>query len=228
MIGTSLCKLISGNCMAEAYDYRVKVVMIGDSGVGKTSIMTRYCESLFSESPGTTVYTDFIPKDVTIDGKVLRAQIWDTAGQERYRLITRAYYREAAAVLLVYDITNHKSFDNITAWIEELRRVISLENAEVVLLGNKTDREEQREVATEEGEAIAGFHEFTFLETSAKTASNIDSAFYLLLSQLYRKHIRPTEPKSLELPPGVKPRLSSSTIFLSRKHETKAACCLKR
>ena len=205
--------------MEENYDYDVKLIMLGNSGVGKTSIISRFSKSQFPEAVRATIYTDFVFKGVCIEGKNLRAQVWDTAGQERYRVVTSAYYREAAGVLLVYDITDYKSFVDVDVWVRELGRFTDLTTIELVLLGNKSDKAEERQVTVEQGQKLAQQHGCVFLETSAKTAANIDTAFSTLLGQVYHNKIQ----GYTQLPPGVQQR--KETLLLKTLPRPGKKCC---
>ncbi len=161
----------------ETYDYLFKVVMIGDSGVGKSNLLLRYTKSDFNLESKTTIGVEFATKKVTTqDGKNIKAQIWDTAGQERYRAITTAYYRGAVGALLVYDITNMNSFKNIAQWLKTLKQQAD-NNIIILLVGNKTDLRDKREVKKEEAAAYAAEHQLAFIETSALDCTNVDIAF---------------------------------------------------
>jgi len=203
------------------YDYDVKLVMLGNSGVGKTSIITRFNKSQFPETVRATIYTDFVFKDVRIEGKTLRAQVWDTAGQERYRVVTSAYYRDAAGVLLVYDITDYKSFTDVEVWVKELCEYTDLKALELVLLGNKSDRAEERQVSADKGQKLAQQYGCGFLETSAKTSANIETAFLTLLGQVYHNKIQGFP----SLPQGVQPRRESVPSQLRQLPRPAKKCC---
>ena len=203
------------------YDFDVKLVMLGNSGVGKTSIITRFSKSQFPEAVRATIYTDFIFKDVCIEGKTLRAQVWDTAGQERYRVVTSAYYRDAAGVLLVYDITNYNSFAGVEVWVKELCEFTNLKALELMLLGNKSDRTEERQVTAQQGHTLAQQYGCGFLETSAKTADNIETAFLTLLGQVYHNRIQ----GFANLPQGVQTRRESIPSQLRKLPRPAKKCC---
>jgi len=171
------------------YDYLYKVVLFGDSGVGKSNLVSRFTRNEFNLDKKSTIGVEFATRTVGIDSKMIKGQIWDTAGQERYRAITRAYYRGALGAMLVYDISKHQSFRNIEMWLRELN-----ENADkgiiTMLIGNKCDLKELREVPTEEAKAFAERHSLLFLETSALDATNIDVAFQQVLTEIYRQKTR--------------------------------------
>ncbi|CAD5210206.1 unnamed protein product [Bursaphelenchus xylophilus] len=159
------------------YDLLFKLLLIGDSGVGKTCIMYRFCDDAFNTTFISTIGIDFKIKTIELKGKKIKLQIWDTAGQERFHTITTSYYRGAMGIMLVYDITNAKSFDNIAKWLRQIDDHAS-EDVVKMILGNKCDMTDRRVVSKECGERIAIDHSIRFLETSAKANINIDKAFY--------------------------------------------------
>ncbi|XP_063444111.1 ras-related protein Rab-26-like isoform X3 [Mytilus trossulus] len=173
-----------------------KVMLIGDSGVGKTCLLVRFKDGAFlSGSFISTVGIDFRNKVVDVEGTKVKLQIWDTAGQERFRSITRAYYRDANALLLLYDVTNKASFDNIRAWLGEINEYAQ-EDVVIMLLGNKADMAGERMIRTEDGEKLAKEYNVAFMETSAKTGMNVDLAFMAVAKDLKMKKTRkPADPK---------------------------------
>jgi len=167
------------------YDYLFKVVLIGDSGVGKSNLLSRFTRNEFNLDSKSTIGVEFATRSITVDGKTVKAQIWDTAGQERYRAITSAYYRGAVGALLVYDISKHATFVNMTRWLKELRDHAD-SNIVIMLVGNKSDLKHLRAVPTEEAKSFASENELLFIETSALDASNVESAFQTILTDIYR------------------------------------------
>ncbi|KIK23663.1 hypothetical protein PISMIDRAFT_100096 [Pisolithus microcarpus 441] len=168
------------------YDYLFKVVLIGDSGVGKSgSVLSRFTRNQFNMDSKSTIGVEFATRSINVDGKLIKAQIWDTAGQERYRAITSAYYRGAVGALLVYDISKQATFANVTRWLKELRDHAD-SNIVIMLVGNKSDLKHLRAVPTEEATNFATQNELSFIETSALDASNVDSAFQTILTDIYR------------------------------------------
>ena len=155
------------------YDVIYKIVLVGDSGVGKTNIMLRYINKEFNINTKATVGVEFGSKNVIIDKKIVKGQIWDTAGQERYRAITSAYYKGAHGAFVVYDITQRESFEAVDRWINDLRNNTD-ERLEIILIGNKSDLEDKRQVKKEEGEEKAKEKEVAFMETSALNCNNIE------------------------------------------------------
>jgi len=168
------------------YDLLFKLLLIGDSGVGKTCILYRFSDDAFNTTFISTIGIDFKIKTIELRGKKIKLQIWDTAGQERFHTITTSYYRGAMGIMLVYDITNAKSFDNIAKWLRNIDEHAS-EDVVKMLLGNKCDMTDRRVVSKERGETIAIDHQIRFLETSAKSNINIDKAFYDLAEAILDK-----------------------------------------
>ncbi|KAI3386270.1 hypothetical protein SNEBB_007612 [Seison nebaliae] len=162
--------------MAKQYDFLFKLLLIGDSGVGKTCILFRFSEDAFNSTFISTIGIDFKIRTIELDGKKIKLQIWDTAGQERFKTITTAYYRGAMGIMLVYDITNDKSFDNIRNWV---RNIDDHASPDVVrmLIGNKCDQDTNRVIEYERGKELADTYNITFFETSAKTNLHISEAF---------------------------------------------------
>ncbi|KZC09647.1 Ras-related protein Rab-26 [Dufourea novaeangliae] len=164
-----------------------KVMLLGDSGVGKTCLLTRFRDGRFlSGNYITTVGIDFRNKVVVVDDTSVKLQIWDTAGQERFRSVTHAYYRDAHALLLLYDVTNKTSYDNIRAWLSEIREHAN-EDVVIMLLGNKSDCGTERVVKREDGERLAQEYKVPFMETSAKTGLNVELAFLAVARDLKAK-----------------------------------------
>ncbi|TMW52046.1 hypothetical protein DOY81_002898 [Sarcophaga bullata] len=172
----------------ESFDFLFKVVLIGDAGTGKTCIVERFKTGNFIERHGNTIGVDFSMKTINIEGKLVKLQIWDTAGQERFRTITQSYYRSANGVIIVYDITSRDSFCNLQKWIEEVRRYTA-SNVMLIVVGNKSDLEDEREVDFDEAQQMCQYiPEVLFvLETSAKENRNVDDAFVTLASELKRR-----------------------------------------
>lgn len=171
------------------FDHLFKILLIGDSGVGKSCILLRFSEDSFTSSFITTIGIDFKIRTVEIDGKRVKLQIWDTAGQERFRNITTAYYRGAHGIMLVYDISDDNSFANIRSW---MRNIDTFGNPEVIrmLIGNKCDVfPENRKITFERGQALAQEFEINFLETSAKANINIDKAFQTLTGDILKDRL---------------------------------------
>jgi Ras-related protein Rab-11A len=176
---------MSGYKPEDDYDYLFKLVLIGDSGVGKSNLLSRFTRNEFNLESKSTIGVEFATKSMTIDAKIIKAQIWDTAGQERYRAITSAYYRGAVGALLVYDVTRHATFENCARWLRELRQHTD-PSIVVMLIGNKSDLRHLVAVSTEKGETFAEDESLYFMETSALDSTNVENAFTEALSQIYR------------------------------------------
>jgi len=172
--------------MAKAYDYLFKLLLIGDSGVGKTSVLFRFSDDAFNSTFISTIGIDFKIRTIELGDKKIKLQIWDTAGQERFRTITTAYYRGAMGILLVYDITNEKSFENIKTWIKNIEQHASAD-VEKMILGNKCDMEDKRKITKEQGEQLAKEYNVKFMETSAMNRTNVEKAFTEIASDIKNK-----------------------------------------
>lgn len=171
--------------LEEEYDYLFKIVLIGDSGVGKSNLLSRFTRNEFCLESKSTIGVEFATRSIQVDGKTLKAQIWDTAGQERYRAITSAYYRGAVGALLVYDITKHITYENVERWLKELRDHAD-SNIVIMLVGNKSDLKHLRGVTTEEASNFAEREGLSFVETSALESTNVEKAFQRILTEIYR------------------------------------------
>ncbi|GAM19695.1 hypothetical protein SAMD00019534_028700 [Acytostelium subglobosum LB1] len=171
-----------------AYDHLIKLLLIGDSGVGKSCLLLRFSEDSFTPSFITTIGIDFKIRTIELEGKRIKLQIWDTAGQERFRTITTAYYRGAMGILLVYDVTDEKSFGNIRNWIRNIEQHAT-ESVKKMLIGNKCDLPEKKVVDTARGKALADEHGIKFLETSAKNSINVEEAFITLAKDIKKNMI---------------------------------------
>uniref|UniRef100_A0AC35TGN1 Ras-related protein Rab-10 n=1 Tax=Rhabditophanes sp. KR3021 TaxID=114890 RepID=A0AC35TGN1_9BILA len=189
------------------YDLLFKLLLIGDSGVGKTCILYRFSDDAFNTHFISTIGIDFKIKTIELQNKKVKLQIWDTAGQERFHTITTSYYRGAMGIMLVYDITNAKSFDNIAKWLRNIDEHAS-EDVVVMLLGTKSDMSERRVISRERGEQLAIDHNIKFMETSAKANINIDKAFYDLAETILLRHPSRTETDQVRLRPNEQERSS--------------------
>ncbi|OHS95311.1 small GTP-binding protein [Tritrichomonas foetus] len=159
--------------LGRKFDYSLKVVVVGDSGVGKTCLLIRYVRDVFDEESQPTLGVEFMTKIVATDRHRIQLQLWDTAGQELFRSVTRGYYRGSAGALLVFDLTNRDSFENIGRWLQDIRDV-ARSDVVTLLIGNKSDKAgDQRAVSTEEAQEFAKAHNMQYFETSAKTGTNI-------------------------------------------------------
>ena len=171
----------------EDYEMMVKVILIGDSAVGKTNILSKYLKGIFQENSKATVGVEFGSKIFKIDNHNIKAQIWDTAGQEKYKAITGAYYKGSKGAFVVYDITRKDTFESADRWINDLKLTAD-PKINIILIGNKCDLEDKREVLKEQGEEKAKSFGCAFLETSAMKGDNIDKGFEMMVSEIFKKY----------------------------------------
>lgn len=180
------------------YDYLYKIVLIGDSGVGKSSLLSRFTRNEFDLESKSTIGVEFATRSIQVDGKVIKAQVWDTAGQERYRAITSAYYRGAVGAVLVYDLSKQKTFENVARWLLEVR-----EHAEssivTMLVGNKCDLKHLRAVLAEDAKKYASDAGLSFIEASALDATNVEEAFTQTITKVHEVQLAKIR-KELDMP----------------------------
>ncbi len=174
--------------MDKTHDYLFKILLIGDSGVGKSCILTRFADETFAESFISTIGVDFKIRTIEIDNKMIKLQIWDTAGQERFRTITSSYYRGSHGVIIVFDVTNKISFNNVKMWLSEIDRHAS-PSVNKLLIGNKIDLGNKREVSYDEGKDFADSMGMPYLETSAKSGDNVEQVFVKLASEIKTRFV---------------------------------------
>uniref|UniRef100_A0A8B9KZ78 Ras-related protein Rab-25 n=1 Tax=Astyanax mexicanus TaxID=7994 RepID=A0A8B9KZ78_ASTMX len=204
----------------EAYNFVFKVVLIGESGVGKSNLLSRFTKNEFNHDSRTTIGVEFSTRTVQLNSLTIKAQIWDTAGLERYRAITSAYYRGAVGALLVYDISKHLTYESAERWLKEL-----YDHADphivVMLVGNKSDLASIRSVPTEDAKDFAEKNGLLFMETSALESTNVDIAFNSVLEEIHKKV------SSKEVTRGSinAVSLSSPQPAQSDAQEEKKACC---
>ncbi|KAI3444373.1 hypothetical protein Pfo_001038 [Paulownia fortunei] len=199
----------------EKIGYVFKVVVIGDSAVGKTQLLSRFAKNEFCLDSKSTIGVEFQTRTVNIKSKVIKAQIWDTAGQERYRAVTSAYYRGALGAMLVYDVTKRQSFDHVARWVEELRA--HADNSIVIMLvGNKADLVDLRTVPTEDAVEFAENQGLYFFETSALSGDNVETAFFKLLEEIHSV----VSKKALDSSNIGKPNLSNGGLLKGLKIDT--------
>ena len=198
------------------YDEKIKLMIIGETRTGKTSLISRYCKGDYSESPYlSTIGIDFQIKNLTINSKKIRLQIWDTAGQERFRNIAKNYYQSSDGFIIVYDITNSESFQTLDYWIEEIKSN-SHEFTKMIMVGNKCDLEEERQVKKEEGKDYAKKEKIKFYEVSAKEGTNINTAFDTLVKDILSTY----SPSEL-----MKKRGSKMLSIPVLQQQKKSSCC---
>ena len=199
--------------MEEEYDHLFKILLIGDSAVGKTSLLLRYVDDTFNSEFQTTIGVDFKISTLNIDGKILKLQLWDTAGQDRFRNIVASYYRGAHGIIIMYDITNPGSLDSINKWYEETQSYLQTSTPKL-LVGNKLDRVNERAVASQKGEELAERLGMQFIETSAKNSTNVKQAFETMTRMIIRQVA--TLPTTLKSP---------NAKISSGKNVKKGYCC---
>ncbi|KAL6517803.1 Ras-related protein RABA2a [Orobanche minor] len=209
----------------DEYDYLFKIVLIGDSGVGKSNLLSRFTRNEFCLESKSTIGVEFATRTLQnlVEGRTVKAQIWDTAGQERYRAITSAYYRGALGALLVYDVTKPTTFENVSRWLKELRDHAD-SNIVIMLIGNKTDLKHLRAVATEDAQGFAEKEGLSLIETSALEATNVEKSFQTILSEIYRIISK----KSLSSDEPVATSIREGTSLVMGSQETsskKTSCC---
>ena len=205
--------------LPDEYDYLFKLIIVGDTNVGKTNIMSKYIKDQFNITSKSTIGVEFGTKILEIDNKKVKAQIWDTAGQERYKSITSAYYKGAKGAFIVYDITNKSTFESVDKWIKDLNSYGD-KNLTMLLIGNKSDLEDKRIINKEVGEEKAKSFELGFIETSAYNGDNIDQAFDIMLKEVLKRYIVENDVNNDEFEGG-----TGNNIELVKKNEIKKKKC---
>jgi len=201
----------------EEYDFIFKVLLLGNSDVGKSSLILRYVDQVWSDTFVPTIGVDFKVKTLEIENKQIKMQIWDTAGQERFRNVISSYFRGSHGIFLIYDITNRDSFKNMENWLIEIEKNAS-QNVLKILIGNKSDLVDDREITTEEGQAFANRNGMKFIETSAKMNTNVNEAFETLAKLMMEFS---SEKKTLPTKNETKVLSASS----GKDIKTKKKCC---
>ncbi|KAJ5077758.1 ras-related protein raba1f-like [Anaeramoeba ignava] len=212
--------------LQDDYDYLFKIVLIGDSGVGKSNLLSRFCRNEFNLESKSTIGVEFATKAIQIDGKTVKAQIWDTAGQERYRAITSAYYRGAVGALLIYDITKHPSFENLERWLQELRDNAD-SNIVIMLVGNKIDLRHLRSVPTEQARKFSEDHKLLFIETSALDSTNVELAFQTILNDIYKLMMKKPDDEEKQIKQSIQTS-GGTQVVIQKEPDTpikKKGCC---
>jgi Ras-related protein Rab-1A len=201
----------------EEYDYLYKILLIGNSSVGKSSIFNRYVDNCYSDLSVSTIGVDFKIKTLKINNQIIKLQIWDTNGQERFKAITNSYYRNSHGIIVVFDITDRKSFTGLRNWLNDADRYS--ENTCKILVGNKSDLHDNREVTYEEAKEFADAKELIYIEVSAKKTINIDSIFETLTTELVKNTVNHTLSNKKNIPN------TSGYISLIEKENIKKNCC---
>lgn len=208
----------------EDYKYLFKVVLVGNAGVGKTCLVRKFTQGVFPPGQSATIGVDFMIKTVRVGDDRIKLQIWDTAGQERFRSITQSYYRSAHAIILVYDVAAQPSFDCLPDWLGEIETYANRRVAKI-LVGNKCDKEEEREVPLHIGQAFAESNGFAyFLETSALNSTNVDQLFHEVAARL-TQDMKTNESRYAQANPGAPGDGAKITGLWERT--TASACCSK-
>lgn len=203
--------------MNPEYDYLFKLLLIGDSGVGKSCLLLRFADDTYTESYISTIGVDFKIRTIELDGKTIKLQIWDTAGQERFRTITSSYYRGAHGIIVVYDVTDQESFNNVKQWFQEIERY-ACEGVNKLLVGNKSDLTLKKVVDYASAKEFADQLGVPFLETSAKNATNVENVFMTMVAEI-KNRMGPMSTSDLST--GSKIHPSSSTPIKTQGSE----CC---
>ncbi|KAJ1271150.1 hypothetical protein BS78_06G106800 [Paspalum vaginatum] len=207
--------------MGNEFDYLFKLLLIGDSSVGKSCFLLRFADDSYVDSYISTIGVDFKIRTIEMDGKTIKLQIWDTAGQERFRTITSSYYRGAHGIIIVYDITDMESFNNVKQWLSEIDRYAN-DSVCKLLVGNKCDLAETRAVETSVAQAYADEIGIPFLETSAKESINVEEAF-LAMSAVIKKSKAGSQ-AALERKPSNLVQMKGQPIQHQHQQQ-KSRCC---
>eukprot|EP00056_Hartaetosiga_gracilis_P019607 m.15105 g.15105 ORF g.15105 m.15105 type:complete len:213 (-) comp7806_c0_seq2:152-790(-) len=205
------------------YSYIFKYIIIGDMGVGKSCLLHQFTEKKFLTDCPHTIGVEFGTRIIEVSGQKIKLQIWDTAGQERFRAVTRSYYRGAAGALLVYDISRRSTYNRLQTWLNDCRALTN-PNTVIILIGNKSDLEDKRDVTHEEAQQFADQNGLVFLETSAKNGDNVEEAF----TQAALKIFENIQNGSLDLnaaESGVQQKTAQGKVALADKPQGKTGCC---
>jgi len=211
----------------ERYDYLYKIVLIGDSGVGKSNLLSRFTRNQFNMESKMTIGVEFATRSIQTDGKTIKAQIWDTAGQEKFRAITSAYYRGAVGAIIgtthisLYDIAKHSTYTNVLTWLQELKNHAD-PNLVIMMVGNKSDLRHLRDVQTEEAESLAETNQLSFIETSALDTTNVETAFHNILTEIYHNM---SQKQKREDPQELIKQISLELTHPNISNDSKMPCC---
>ena len=210
------------------YDKTCQILIIGDSSVGKTSIISRYTNGTFKEEYLATVGLDYYSKEEIIDGKTINIKLWDTAGEERYKSLTQNYFRNAEGVLLVFDVTNTDSFNNLKDWISSIKLNMEGNNIfiPIVIIGNKLDMEDQREITKEQAEQFVSENKYKYFETSAKTGEGIDKSIRELASQILKQDGQMDDQKAARATSRQLKKEDITTNNNNNDENKKGGCCI--
>jgi len=200
------------------YDYLFKLLLIGDTGVGKSCLLLRFADDTFTRNYISTIGVDFKIRTIELEGKTIKLQIWDTAGQERFRTITSSYYRGAHGIIVVYDVTDMDTFKNVPQWLEEIDRY-ACENVNKLLVGNKSDMTSKKVVEFSTAKEQADSFKIPFLETSALNATNVEQAFMKMAAEI-KERITVDEPIGGSSGQSIKPTVRGATAV-----QKESGCC---
>eukprot|EP01087_Luapelamoeba_hula_P001510 TRINITY_DN1120_c2_g1_i1.p1 TRINITY_DN1120_c2_g1~~TRINITY_DN1120_c2_g1_i1.p1 ORF type:complete len:206 (-),score=39.00 TRINITY_DN1120_c2_g1_i1:107-724(-) len=203
----------------DQYDHLFKILLVGDSGVGKSSLLLRFTDDMFQETFISTIGVDFKIRNVSIDGKTIKMQIWDTAGQERFRTITSSYYRGAHGIIVVYDITDPVSFNNAKLWLNEIEKY-ACGNVTKLLVGNKADMTEKRQITAEAGKSFADQQGMLYSEASAKAGQGVEDAFLALVRSIFEARVK----SGVQTGAGAQQK-SSINLSTNTSVDKKKGCC---
>lgn len=199
-------------------EYAFKLIIIGNSSVGKSKIVTRFCENKYTEESKATVGTEFYSKSFQINNKIVKTNFWDTAGQEKFSAMTKAYYRNSHGAIIVYDITNKKSFEDVDNWIKQAK-TYGGKNCALLLIGNKCDLQDKRAVPEEEALEKAKLNNAAFMETSAAESINVREAFYRIIKEIYYTNVSSEQTQSNST------EKVTSGVSLNNTTKEKSGCC---
>ena len=209
--------------MANNYNYLLKYIIIGDPSVGKSNLLMKFANNKFTEDYEATIGVEFGVKNLQIDNKIYRIQIWDTAGQENFRSITRAYYKNCVCAMVVYDITNKKSFDNVQNWIKDVI-TNSPKTVLIILIGNKIDLIDKRQVSFDDGQEFAINQGIIFMETSAKTGDGVEEIFKKSAQEI-KKRIGENYYDLNSETCGIKKGKNNNVNLNNEKSKDRRGCC---
>jgi len=201
----------------EECDHRFKLLLIGDSGVGKSCLLLRYADDTYTESYISTLGVDFRMVTIRLDEKTIKLQIWDTAGQERFRTITSNYYRGANGIVVVYDVTDPESFNSVTRWLQEIERNVGT-GVHKMLVGNKCDLSMKRKVERSQAQAFADKFGIPYVETSAKNGTNVENVFMELSNRIMK------DVKAKETPGGGSAAAEVIQVGGAQKNQKEGGC----